>query len=198
MHCGSESIAVAILAGGEGTRIGGGKPLRMLAGRPLIEHALAAARGWAEDIVVVGRDPAQVGTTGMPFRPDAPGTEGPLAGLAAGLLYAKEAGHGALLAIPCDSPFLPDDLAERLDGALTPGVGAALACSGGMLHPVCGLWRVRSFFALGRYLATTRRSLRGFAEQVGFATAEWPDQPFDPFLNVNRPEDLARAEALLR
>ena len=30
------------------------------------------------------------------------------------------------------------------------------------------------------------------------AMVEWPDAPFDPFFNVNTPEDLARAEAILR
>ncbi|MFV0623978.1 molybdenum cofactor guanylyltransferase [Sphingomonas sp. ac-8] len=198
MHCASESIAVAVLAGGEGVRIGGGKPWRMLAGVPLVVRAVAAARGWSGDVVVVGRDPAQVGALDVPFLVDAPGVEGPMAGLAAALRHAKDAGHGALLAIPCDSPFLPGDLVERLRAGMTAEAGAALAASGGRLHPACALWRVRSFFRLGSYLATGRRSLRGFAEHVGYTQVAWPDAPVDPFLNINSADDLARAEALLR
>lgn len=193
----TESIAVAILAGGGGTRIGGGKPLRLLGGVPLIERALAAARAWSDDVVVVGRDRAQIGAAAVRFLGDTPGIEGPLAGLAVALCHAQDAGHAALLAIPCDSPFLPADLFERLRAALTHETGAALAASGGRLHPACGLWRVRSLAALDAYCATSRRALRGFAEQVGFATATWPETPVDPFFNVNTPDDLARAEALL-
>ena len=48
------------------------------------------------------------------------------------------------------------------------------------------------------YLAGGRRSLRGFAERVGFVAVEWPAGPIDPFFNVNNAADLARAEALLR
>ena len=197
MKCDSQSIAVVILAGGDGNRIGGDKPLRMLGGTPLIGHALARARRWSAEVIVVGRDRDQAGTIAVPFLEDAPGAEGPIAGLAAALRHAKDAGHGAVLAIPCDSPFLPDDLPLRLAAALAPQTGAAIASSGGTLHPACGLWRVRCSFLLGQYLATGRRSLRGFAEHVGFATAEWACAPVDPFFNVNTENDLAAAEVLL-
>jgi molybdopterin-guanine dinucleotide biosynthesis protein A len=185
------------LAGGEGVRIGGSKPLRLLGDSSLIERALALSNLWSKDVIVVGRTQAQVGSANSPFLRDAPGLEGPIAGLAAGLRYAKDRRHGALLAIPCDSPFLPTDLFERLFSALAPEVGAALATSGGVLHPTCALWRVRCFSSLGPYLVTGRRSLRGFAEYVKFATANWPLQPADPFFNINSNDDLAEAEALI-
>ncbi len=133
----------------------------------------------------------------MPFVPDAPGIAGPIAGLAAALRHAREVGHELLLTIPCDSPFLPVDLAERLRNAIVPEAGAALAESGGVLHPACALWRNQTFDALAPYLAGSRLSLRGFAEDVGFATATWPVQPIDPFFNVNSREDLAAAERLI-
>jgi molybdopterin-guanine dinucleotide biosynthesis protein A len=37
-----------------------------------------------------------------------------------------------------------------------------------------------------------------WTKRHGIAIAEWPDKPVDPFFNVNTPEDLARAEALVR
>jgi molybdopterin-guanine dinucleotide biosynthesis protein A len=69
--------------------------------------------------------------------------------------------------------------------------------SGGRLHPVCALWRARAADGLGAYVASGRRSLRGFAEAVGYATVEWGTEPIDPFFNVNDADDLQRAEALL-
>ena len=50
---------------------------------------------------------------------------------------------------------------------------------------------------LSDYLAFGKRSLKGFAEMVGYAVAEWPTEPFDPFFNVNSAEDLVQAEQLL-
>ena len=119
-----------------------------------------------------------------------------LAGLAAALAFAKGAGCEAVLTMPADMPFLPVELGQRL----VSGIGdaeCAVAASGGHLHPVCGLWRVSASRALPAYLESGRRSLRGFAQAVGFKVVEWPAEPVDPFFNINSSEDLARAEQLL-
>ncbi len=197
MNCKTDNIAIAILAGGSGSRIGGHKPLRRLDGISLIERARALAESWSANVVIVGRNPAQVGPTDLPFIHDEPGSVGPIAGLAAALRRATNAGHDALLAIPCDSPFLPCDLVSRLANALAPHAGAAVASSRGLLHPACALWRASAFFALSAYIASGRRSLHGFAEHIGFVTVEWPSTPVDPFLNINSKDDLAAAETLI-
>jgi molybdopterin-guanine dinucleotide biosynthesis protein A len=100
-----------------------------------------------------------------------------------------------VLTIPCDTPFLPADFADRLRGGLEPHHSAAVAASAGMLHPSCALWRTRAFDALGLYLASGRASLRGFAEDIGFVQVNWPVETKDPFFNINSPTDLAAAEA---
>ena len=51
-----------------------------------------------------------------------------------------------------------------------------------------------SLGTLPAYLATGRRSLRGFAEAIGVARVDWPIIPSDPFFNINSPDDLAVAE----
>lgn len=189
-------LAVAVLAGGEGSRIGGGKPLIRLRGRTLVERAYERARSWSNHAVVVIRSPGQLGEHDLPWIADAAGIEGPLAGLAAALEWACRLGADALVTIPCDMPFLPGDLAGRLlDEAGEHD--AAVASSGGELHPVCSLWRNAAIYEFPRYCASGRRSLRGFAQHLGFAEVEWPLEPSDPFFNINSPADLAQAEALL-
>jgi molybdopterin-guanine dinucleotide biosynthesis protein A len=178
---GNSSFAVLVLAGGEGRRIGGGKPLRRLGGVTLLDRALALARRWSDDVLVAARAGGDV--------TDDPAIEGPLGGLAAGLRLGRP-----LLTMPCDMPFLPEDLSARLRGE----AAASVAASGGHLHPVCARWKAEAVDALPAYLATGRRSLRGFAEAVGYEVVEWPSDPFDPFFNINDEADLARAEALLR
>jgi molybdopterin-guanine dinucleotide biosynthesis protein A len=191
-------ITVVILAGGEGRRIGGNKPLRMLAGKSLLDHALALARQWSTLIGISVREAAlAVHSTGAPFLPDTVGS-GPIAGIASALAFGRAKGVGLVLTIPCDTPFLPPDMFDRLASALLPSAGSAIAASGGRLHPSCGLWRVEADAALPAYLASGRGSLNGFAEAIGAAAVAWPVAPFDPFFNINSETDLAMAETLFK
>lgn len=183
------NFAVVILAGGEGTRIGGSKPTRMLGGRTLIDRALERARSWSREVALAARSVEQVGEPGVPVMIDPPGLKGPLGGLASALGVQRP----QVLSIPCDMPFLPDDLPDRLAAALGHH-DVALAASGGHVHPVCGLWRTGMLAEIETYAATGRRSLIGFAEWVGYVSVEWPG---DPFFNINSAEDLAEAEVRL-
>jgi molybdenum cofactor guanylyltransferase len=189
-------VAVAILAGGEGRRIGGGKPLRMFGGERLIDRALRQARLWSDLIAIAVRDAAQVAPVDAPLITDE-NVPGPLGGLVSGLRFAREHDRGFLLAIPADMPFLPHDLLERL-AANIGDHACALAQSAGQLHPVCGLWRTNALDDVGSYVETGRRSLKGFAAQVGFASVDWPVDAADPFFNVNTSEDLAEAARTAR
>ena len=188
------ALLVAVLAGGEGRRIGGGKPQRRLGGETLLAGALRTARLWSDEVKVVVREADQAGEA--PYLLDDPAIAGPLGGLAAALRHACEHGYEAVLTLPCDAPFVPADLADRLRAAI--GSRATVAASGGELHPVCALWPAAALDRLDSYLATGRRSLRGFADAVGFLAVEWPPEPFDPFFNINSEEDLLRAEAILQ
>jgi molybdopterin-guanine dinucleotide biosynthesis protein A len=174
-------MRIVILAGGEGRRIGGGKPQLLLGGETLLDRALRRARNWSGEVLVAARTGGDIA--------DDPAIEGPLGGVAAALALA-----GDVLTIPCDMPFLPDDLPRRLVSDAT----VTVAASGGRPHPVCALWKAAARNALPAYLATGRRSLTGFAEAAGYAAVEWPVDPFDPFFNINDPAALARAEASIR
>lgn len=187
------SLAVAILAGGAGSRIGGDKPRRLLCGTPLLDRALQAAQGVAAPVILVVRDPEQVrGFAGTVVR-DTLGIEGPMAGLLSALIWAADAGADRVLTLPCDMPFLPGDLLPRLEGALTEDAGAAVAASGGRLHPVCALWRTSARPVLVQRAEQGRLSLRGLSEAVGSVIVQWPIEDGDPFFNINTAEDLEMA-----
>ena len=126
----------------------------------------------------------------------------PLAGILAGLDWlarhrAGEATHAVIAAV--DTPFLPLDLVERLT-AERNRAGAVLACaaSGDRRHPAVGLWPVALRHALRSYLAEEHlRKVGVFLDRHPLAIAVWPTRPFDPFLNLNTPADVAAAEALM-
>lgn len=189
----SGGVAVVVLAGGEGRRIGGHKPLLMLAGERLIDRALRQARTWSDTTAIAVRDPAQVERVDARIIIDKPLIEGPLAGLASALVFAANASREFVLTIAADMPFLPHDLAARLQSAIGDG-GCAIASSCGHLHPVCGLWRTSAAEQLGSYLAGKQRALKGFAALIGMREVEWQAGAVDPFFNVNTAADLLEAK----
>jgi molybdopterin-guanine dinucleotide biosynthesis protein A len=197
----SLTLAV-ILAGGLARRMGGGdKVLRMLAGRPLLDHVLDRLRPQVATIILnANGDPARFAGHGLPVIPDTlPGQPGPLAGILAGLEYAAARGVAELLSVTGDAPFIPPDLLARLRAA-RQAAGTPLACawSGGQSHPPIGLWSVALREDLRSALLAGERKIDRWTAPHGCAAADWPTTPYDPFFNVNAPEDLAEAERLLR
>ncbi len=181
---------IVILAGGEGRRMGGGKPLRVLGGQSLIERALRRAHCWSDDVRVALRSPGQLPAGGAPVLLDDPALAGPLAGLSSAACAARQTGRSHLLTIPCDMPFLPDDLLPRLADAIGQA-GVAVAASDGQLHPVCALWSAAALDELKAYSEEGRRSLTGLAERVGRVAVDFPA---GALANVNTPDELAEAE----
>ena len=191
-----DDLLVAVLAGGEGRRMGGVKALRPFRGTTLVAHALGQARGWSRQVCVVVRDAGQVaGAVNAPLAFDDPQIPGPLAGLAAALAETEARGCGRLLTLPVDMPDLPPELPARLAAALAPGVGAVLPEAAGFLQATCGLWRASALAALPAYLASDGRSLRGFAAACGLATVTFDAAESLSFANANSPEELDRLAA---
>jgi molybdopterin-guanine dinucleotide biosynthesis protein A len=181
--------AALILAGGQGTRLGGvDKALIPLHGRPLIAHLLARLAPQFSDIAISANgDAARFAAYGKPVLPDSLPHKGPLAGVAAGLAWAAAIGARALLTVPVDTPFIPLDLLSRLSP--TPGVAAYQ----GRQHHLVALWPVAFLPALERFLTApgpykVRDALALCAARPVAFTG-----PTDPFLNINTPEDLAAA-----
>ncbi len=196
------SVPVLVLAGGEGRRMGGAdKALLELGGRPVLRHILdrlGPAHG--PFAISANGDPSRYAAFGCPVLPDLPQFRGrgPLAGVLAGLAWAEALGAASLLTAPGDAPFLPPDLARRLAPA------PALAESGGKRHPPVALWPVAARAALEAHLAALDPDRRGawsvlaFAEQIGARVVSFPVEPADPFLDIDTPADLARAELRAR
>lgn len=191
-----KGLAVVILSGGEGRRIGGGKPARRLGNARLIDSAVEQGRSWSDTVAIAVRTRSQAPSVDAEIIEDE-AIEGPLGGLAAGLAFAQGRDRPFLLTIPADMPFLPPDLLDRL-GTAIPGFGCALASSGGHAHPVCGLWRSSAVSQIGEYVSTGGRSLKGFAALIGVVAVDWATDAGDPFFNINSPDDLAEAEKRLR
>ncbi|NEU11451.1 molybdenum cofactor guanylyltransferase MobA [Methylobacterium sp. BTF04] len=194
-----------ILAGGLSRRMGGGdKPLLTLGGRPLLDRVVErfTRQCPAGLILNANGDPTRfAGFPGMIVRDDLPDHPGPLAGLLAALDHA--AAHYpdivAVASVTGDAPFLPPDLVERLEAVRgSSGTEIAIAASDGRAHFTIGLWPVALRVDLRRFLVTEGgRRVGAFLDRHAVSQVDWPAEPVDPFLNVNTPDDLARAERAL-
>jgi molybdenum cofactor guanylyltransferase len=198
-------IAGVLLAGGLARRMGGGdKCLRALGGRTILDHVIERARPQVEALALnANGDAARFADFDLPVVADSiAGFAGPLAGVLAGLDWAKSAVSGAthVASFATDAPFLPRDLVLRLAGAIADGAhDLACAASGGREHPVFGLWPLALAEELRRALAEEGlRKVDRWTARHRLAIVEFAAGPPDPFFNANRPEDLAAAEALLR
>jgi molybdopterin-guanine dinucleotide biosynthesis protein A len=193
-----------VLAGGLARRMGGGdKPLRLLAGRALLDHVLERLRPQVTEVVLnANGDPARFAAYGLPVVPDGLADfPGPLAGVLAALDWMAERRpeHSWLVSVPGDSPLIPHDLVARLHAACE-AAGMPLACarSGGWAHPPVGLWPVALRDDLRAALLGGERKIDRWTARHGIAHADWDMAPHDPFFNANTPEELAEAERLLR
>jgi molybdenum cofactor guanylyltransferase len=188
----SDRTAALILAGGNARRMGGGdKPLLDLAGKRMIER-IVAALDTPHIAISANGDPARFASLQRPVLSDGEFTDhGPLAGVLAGLDWAASLDAEALLTGPGDTPFIPAGLAA----ALAPA--PACAASHNRPHYLVALWPVACRGELRQLLsAPGRRDVAHFASLIGMRRLDFPATKWDPFLNVNTPEDLAAARAI--
>lgn len=189
-----DAVVAVVLAGGQARRMGGGdKPLLEIDGQPMLARVVAALRPDVAAIAISANgDPARLAGFGLPVLPDGRfAGEGPLAGVLAGLDWAAGVGATALFSVPGDTPFLPPGTPRTL--APPP---ACVSC-GGRTHHLIALWPVACRGQLRALLASPGpRSVAHFADRIGMRRVDFPAGPWDRFLNVNTPDDLAQARAL--
>ena len=197
-------IAGIVLAGGLSSRMGGReKALLPLGGRPLLSRVVERATPQVAALALSANgDPTRLASFGLPVLADSvPGFAGPLAGILAALDWAAAAAAGfdTVASFACDTPFFPADLVARLVAARQrEGAVIARAASAGRVHPIFALWPVALREELRRALRHDGpRQVVAWSARHGVATAQFDATPFDPFFNINTPEDLARAEGLL-
>jgi molybdenum cofactor guanylyltransferase len=189
-----------ILAGGLSRRMGGGdKGLSLLGDATILERIIRRLSPQVESLFLNANGaPERLAGFGLPILPDTlPDFPGPLAGVLAGLEQAVRSGFAQVAVVPCDAPFLPVDLVARLRDAAGEE-GGAVAVSGGRRHPAVALWPIQLRQALRAALVEEdKRRVDLVLRRLGFVEVEWPVEALDPYLNVNDPEGLAQARALL-
>lgn len=193
--------AGAVLAGGRSLRMGGQtKALVDLNGIPLIQHVIDRLRPQVCALAIsVEHENSVFECFALPQIADPRrGSCGPLGGLLAAL-EALPTGVDYLLLAPCDAPFLPEDMGQRLQQHLDlNGRAACIARYRGELQPTFSLWHRRVLPDLRpAVLEDGLGGFKQFAERADVSILDWAPARVSPFFNVNTPADLARARSLL-
>jgi molybdenum cofactor guanylyltransferase len=196
-----------LLAGGKSSRMGGGdKCLRPLGGRPILAHIIERLKPQVSGLIVnANGEIGRFAQFGLPVVEDSvAGYAGPLAGVLAGLQWIKlnrpDSEYGVTVAT--DTPFFPADLVQRFLAARGDRPALLVARSAAGVHPVIGLWPVDLADDIEHSLNRDLRKVGDFTERHGAVEVPFPPveiggAEIDPFFNINRPEDLAEAEALM-
>ena len=205
-HAPNPKLPGVILAGGLARRMGGGdKSLREIGGQPILSRVIDRLRPQVSAMALnANGDPARFAALGLPVLPDSIADHpGPLAGVLAGLDWAAAEGAPAIVTVAADTPFFPETLVQRLSAAAAAqGTAIALAATpdpdrGTLRHPTFGLWPTALRDDLRAALNDGLRKVVLWTDRHGAASALFDADPFDPFFNINTPEDLATAEALI-
>lgn len=194
-----------ILAGGLSRRMGGlEKAFIPLGGKPLLMHVLMRVERQVGMAILNANGPPErfLGISPNVAPDSVDGFPGPLAGVLTGLEWAQaNAPHIKwVVTVACDTPFLPRDLVSGLHQAVErDGADMACAASGSRTHPVFGLWPVALAGDLRKAIVEEGvRKVDAWTDRYKLAVARFPDTPYDPFFNTNRPEDIGKAQKILQ
>ena len=191
-------VTGVIQAGGRSTRMGGDpKALLDLGGRRIIDRVVDAVSAVLADLLVVTNTPELYRFLGLPTTPDAVPGAGSLGGIYSGL---KAAGTDAIFTVACDMPFLSPE-AIRLVVEYADDADVVIPRVGGQLETLHARYGRRCLAPMEARIETGRLKITGFFDEV--RVAEIPEveiarvaDPAVVFMNVNTPDELARARAI--
>jgi molybdopterin-guanine dinucleotide biosynthesis protein A len=193
-------ITGLVLAGGRGSRMGNvDKGLQNFRGAPMALHVIMRLSPQVGTIMInANQNLGPYEGFGVPVWPDQiGGFAGPLAGLQTGLSHCETE---YLVTAPCDSPFLPHDLVERLAEALVENnadLAVAVTVEGDdqrrQSHPVFCLMTASLLPHLERFLQEGGRKIDAWYASLNVAEVDFPDEK--AFRNINTLEELRKYEA---
>ena len=194
------NVDAVILAAGRSSRMGSvNKVQAVLAGKPLLNHVIDRLVPQVDQLVING-DAGICGDSGYPLVEDAlDGFQGPLMGLYTAINSDKLGQGTYLMMVPCDGPFIPNDLVAELHQQILEQ-DADIACIRyqGFAQPTFSLWHKRVAPAVKEAMLVKKYGVfKPLLADLKTAYLDWPEQAISPFFNINTVDDLAEAEGLL-
>lgn len=178
---------------------GGEKALLNLEGRVLVDRSLERLRPMVEAVAInANREVEAYATRGVPVLSDViGGYQGPLAGVLTGLRWASDKGASHLVSVAGDTPFFPADLGSRLSASVSDATPIAMAQSADGRHPTFAIWPTALADDLEAALKDGTRKIIAWSDAKGCSSVQFDSDGFDPFFNVNTPDDMATAARMV-
>jgi molybdopterin-guanine dinucleotide biosynthesis protein A len=192
-------VTGVIQAGGKSTRMGGRpKALLDLGGRRIIERVVAAIAGVVDDLLLVTNTPDLYRFLDLPMVSDAFPDGGSLGGIYSGL---RAATGDAAFTVACDMPFLRSEVA-RLVVSRAGEADVVIPRVGGQFETLHASYGKSCLPHMEERLRAGRLKIVGFFDAVRVLTIEEAElapygDPAVTFMNVNTPDELARAVRLV-
>jgi molybdopterin-guanine dinucleotide biosynthesis protein A len=184
----SRTLAAAILAGGQATRLGGvNKGTLPLGDLPIVDRQLEALRAVASIVFVVGPDSPAWSARGLTVVPDEQPGMGPLGGICTAIVRSP---CERTLVVACDMPFLSADVQDA---------DLVIPRSARGHEPLCAIYTRACLPDIRARMA--RGALQAGQLPQGVRIAELGPEMLGMdervFVNVNTPHDYERAKGLI-
>ncbi len=186
------TIEIAILAGGESTRMGQDKSALIWEGRTVLEHLVSKAIGTTLPVAVIGRSiPQERSNTNLRSLPDVIPRIGPLGGLYTALTTTTA---DAVLALACDTPLLTTAainwliLQAKHMGDESDGI---VVRNGDHFEPLFAIYKLTCLPLIQKQMDRGNRALYKLITSANFATVDAPSDVGLLLANFNTPEDWA-------
>ena len=179
-----------ILAGGESKRMGTNKSLSELHNKPLIEHVYDRLIKQVSHISVNTNQPFEIFPENIQFNDRILNNPGPLAGIQAGLFYAKQ---NWVQFCPNDCPFLPIDLVEKLSFCIKDkGPTIIVPSLFDRLEPVFMLCHRSLLKNLDKFIRSGERKMELWIKENNYKAVNFSDPK--AFVNINTHSELSKIE----
>lgn len=193
MNLRTDNIKVlgVILAGGTSRRMNyHDKHQLLLDDNSILDHIIKSVDPQVETLLFNSNNDAV--EVELDMLPDIESGLGPMGGIYAGMIYAKQNGYDKLLTVPSDTPFLPKNLVYKFMKQIEMPI--VVACSNDQMHPTIALWSLELIEELKVALEQRNLRLMSWVAEHEHGLVNWND-PIDPFFNINTPDDLKKAQS---
>jgi len=200
--------SAVILAGGFSRRFGSDKALVVLAGKPLVLHVINRVSKAVDEVLVVvsSKDQKNKFETILGEKTnviiDKDDSQTPLVGAITG--FASAEGEYSLL-LPCDTPLISSQIVQFLLDMCTNRSAAIPRWPNGYIEPLQAVYHTKSALtAAKKALKQGNRNMRSMIDNlrgvryVSTMVLEQMEPDLLTFFNVNTPQDLKKAESILK
>ncbi len=190
-----KEILFVILAGGLSSRFEGGlKTFAKINGKTLIQIIINFLKKQNVEVIInTNFEEKLFKKNNLPIIKDIKlGFQGPLAGIHSAMFWAnkKKKYKKWIFAIPCDTPFLPENLIDRFVTNKNKKAEVLIARSNGKIHPTVSMWNVNLLNKLEDELSNNNRKIMEFVKKNHFNFIDFKFNNLDPFFNINTKSDL--------